>query len=128
MLGRLSDKVCLIKENGKSFIEINDINYVKNLLGDLLYKVQEIKSTGNFEEAKNLVMRYGTKVNIELHKEIIERIEKLDMRKVVGFITPILKENNNTIVIEQSNNFIEQQIDLFEKYNELKQVNKIKLK
>lgn len=115
-----SSKVRIVKENNYHYVEINDLEYVKNMFGKLLNKVQTIKSTGDFEAAKELVMTYGTKVNQELHKEILEKIEKLNMPKVVGFITPMLVEKDNTITIEQPNNFFEQQMDLYQQYGKFK--------
>lgn len=109
-------KVSLVQENGLHYVEVNDIHYVRTMFGQLLDKVQTIKSTGDYEGAKELVMNYGTKVDLEIHKEIIQRIDKLNMPKVVGFITPILVEKNNTIIIEQADNFFEQQIALYKKY------------
>jgi len=111
-----SSKVRLVEENGTHYVEVNDVDYVKNMFGKLLAKVQNIKSTGDFEAAKELVMKYGTKVNQDLHAEIIERIKKLDMPKVVGFVTPMLIEKDNSVVIEQSTNFFEQQMQLHSEY------------
>jgi dipeptidyl-peptidase-3 len=106
-------KLCLTTSNGETFVEINDVQYVKSQIGKLLSHVQEIKSTGNFEAAKNLVMTYGTQVDQNLHKEILNRIEKLDMPKVTGFITPELISKDNTIIIEQPTDFLLQQLTLY---------------
>jgi dipeptidyl-peptidase-3 len=121
-------KVKMVKENGSHYVEVNDIGYVKEMFGKLLEKVQIIKSTGDFEAAKQLVMTYGTKVNQEIHAEILKRIEKLDMPKVVGFITPMLIEKENKVVLEQSHNFFEQQIQLHGQYVTNNLSNKMKLK
>lgn len=115
-----SSKVKMVQHNGSHYVEIHDLDYVREMFGKLLSKVQAIKSTGDFEAARELVMTYGTKVNQELHQEILTRVEKLDMPKVVGFITPMLVEKNNTIVIEQSDNFFEQQMELYQKYGDVK--------
>jgi dipeptidyl-peptidase-3 len=124
-----SSKVRLVEENGIHYVEVNDIEYVKNMFGKLLEKIQTIKSTGDLDGAKELVMTYGTKVNQELHAEIIERIKKLDMPKVVGFVTPMLVEKDNTIVIEQSSNFFEQQMQLHSQFvdSQLNQKPKLKM-
>lgn len=123
-----TSKVKMVEIDGKHYIEVYDVEYVKNMFGQLLSKVQTIKSTGDFEAAKDLVMTYGTKVNQELHKEIIERIEKLNMPKIVGFVTPMLVEKENTIVIEQPTDFFEQQMTLYKNYNEQKIISDKKFK
>lgn len=111
------EKVKIVEDNGMYYIEINDVNYLKEIFGQLLSKVQAIKSTGNFEAAKELVMTYGTKVNQQIHAVLLEKLDKLNMPKVVGFITPLLVQKENTVIIEQSNNFFEQQLSLFREYN-----------
>jgi dipeptidyl-peptidase-3 len=115
-----SSQVRMVEENGLHYIEINDVQYVRKIFGKLLGKIQEIKSTGDYESAKNLVMQYGTKVDKKIHKEIIQRVKKLNMPKVIGFITPILTKEDNNIVIKQSSNFFKQQLELYEKYSILK--------
>lgn len=110
------EKVRMINENGSTYIEVNDVEYLKNMFGELLSEVQMIKSTGNFEQAKNLVMTYGTKVDQGIHKELLERLESLDMPKTIAFITPILTEIDNTIIVQQSTNFFEQQMQLYKDF------------
>lgn len=109
-------KISIVQKEGIHYVEINDVQHVKDMFGQLLEKVQTIKSTGDFESAKQLVMNYGTKVNQTIHKELLDRIEKLDMPKVVGFVTPVLVKKDNTVVLEQVDNFFEQQISLHKKY------------
>lgn len=111
-----SSKVRLVQKDGATYVEVNDIHYVKERFGALLSKVQKIKSTGDFEAARELVMTYGTKVNPDIHKELLERMSRLDMPKVVGFITPTLVERDNTVVLEQATNFLSQQLSLYERY------------
>ncbi len=109
-------KVRMVEKEGSYFIEIDDAMYVRQKLGELLSIVQEIKSTGDYDGAKNLVMTYGTKVNQGVHKELLARIEKLDLPKVVGFITPELIDNGREVVLEQPTNFFEQQMRLHKDY------------
>lgn len=112
-----TSKVKMVIKDGKSYIEVNDVGYVKNMFGKLLEKIQTIKSTGDFEGAKELVMKYGTKVNQEIHKEILDRIEKLNMPKVVGFITPVLEYKDGEVVLVQSDNFLNQQLEFCKTYH-----------
>ena len=110
------DKVQILTENGNSYIEVNDVEYVKDRFGRLLARVQEIKSTGDFEGAKDLVMIYGVSVDRKLHEEVLSRMEQLDMPKVTGFITPMLKKVDEQIVIEQADDFFVHQLMLHEMY------------
>lgn len=110
------EKVKLIEKEGHYYIELNDVAYVQNLFGQLLSEIQRIKSEGDFEAAKELVMKYGTSVNQKVHQELLNRIEKLNLPSVVGFITPMLVEKDEDIVIIQSENFFKQQSELYKQY------------
>lgn len=112
------EKVCLVVKDGLTFVEVKDVSYVQKMFGSLLSKVQEIKSTANFEEARNLVMTYGTKVNQNLHAELLNRLEKLDLPKTVAFITPMLVQKDNTVTLEQPTNFLEQQLELYRDFKQ----------
>lgn len=111
-----SEKVKMITKDSKCYIQINDVEHVKNLFGQLLAEIQRIKSEGDLEAAKNIVMKYGTSVNQTIHQEILSRIEKLNLPNVVGFITPMLVKEENDIVIKHADNFFEQQLALYKQY------------
>jgi dipeptidyl-peptidase III len=76
------------KKNEKSFVRINDYSGVRSLFGELLKEIQRIKSEGDYEAGKRLVENYGVKVDANLHAEILERYEKLNLAPYIGFINP----------------------------------------
>lgn len=76
-------------EAGKTYLVIEDYQVLRNLFGVLLAEIQRIKSEGDYEAAKELVERYGVKVNPVLHKEVKERFEKLHIAPYKGFINPV---------------------------------------
>ena len=51
--------------------------------------MQRIKSTGDFAAAQALIEGYGVKIDPELHKEVLERYEKLNLAPYKGFINPV---------------------------------------
>lgn len=110
------DKISMINKDGKVYIEVNDIYHAQELFGQLLCLIQEVKSTSQLDVARELIGKYGTKVDQNLHAAYLKRIEELDLPKVVCFNTPILVEQDNTIIIEQSTNFMEQQLSLFKEF------------
>ena len=108
-------------KNGKTFFVINDHQKLRKLFGELLREVQRITSAGDFEAAKNLVETYGVKIELELHKEVKERYDKLGIPPYKGFINPVLKpvfENNKIVdvLIEYPEDFAEQMIFYADKY------------
>lgn len=102
--------------DGYLFVEVNDVAHVRELVGRLLAKIQEIKSTGDFEAARDLVMTYGTKVDQDLLREVHQRVAALDMPKTVCFVTPVLEFEGDAVTLRQVDNFFEQQAQLFEAY------------
>jgi dipeptidyl-peptidase III len=111
-----SEKVKMIEKDGKHYIQVMDIEHVRNLFGQLLAEIQRIKSEGDFEAAKNIVMTYGTTVNQTIHQEVLARIEKLNLPNVVGFITPMLVKESDNVVIKQAQDFFKQQLELYKQY------------
>lgn len=88
--GRVDNVIEFVKRNGKTYIQINDYNKLRVLFGDLLREIQRIKSEGDFKAGQALVENYGVKVNHELHREILERFQKLNIKPYRGFIQPKL--------------------------------------
>lgn len=88
--GKKDNVVQFYKNNGKTYIRINDYNKLRTLFGDLLREIQRIKSEGDYEAGKNLVETYGVRVDPVLHKEVLERYKTLNIKPYKGFIQPKL--------------------------------------
>lgn len=110
------DKMAMVTKDGRFYIEVNDLEYVRTLVGVLLSEIQRIKSEGDFEAAKKLVEAYGTKVNPLVHKEVLERVSSLGLANVMGFMTPILVDKGNDVEIMYQDDFLSQHIELYKKY------------
>lgn len=96
-----ADKVVeLVKKNNKTYVVINDYQKLRTLFGELLRQIQKIKSTGDFEAARTIVERYAVKVDPVLHKEVLERYQKLNLSPYKGFVNPVYEpvtDNNGNI-------------------------------
>ncbi|MBN2743237.1 MAG: dihydrofolate reductase [Marinilabiliaceae bacterium] len=79
-----------IKLRGKTYFQIINYGFVRQLFGKLLHEVQRIKSEGDYEAAKQLVETYGVQVDQELHQEVLARYAKLNLAPFTGFINPQL--------------------------------------
>lgn len=86
--GRPDNVVEYVSRDNKTFVRINDYVKLRNLFGCLLAEVQRIKSEGDFEAARLLVEEYGVRVDLNLHKEILERYERLNLAPYKGFVNP----------------------------------------
>lgn len=91
----------LVKNNGKTYLKVNDYNRVRELFGELLGEIQRIKSEGDYEAGRDLVEKYAVKVDANLHKEILDRYAKLSIAPYRGFVNPVytpVKDSNGNII------------------------------
>jgi dipeptidyl-peptidase III len=114
--------------DGKTFFVVNDYAKLRVLFGDLLREIQRIKSEGDYNAAEALVENYGVKVDPILHKEVLERVEKLKIAPYGGFIqarlVPVMEGNKITDVkVEYPDDFTRQMLELGEKYGFLPVMN-----
>ena len=86
--GKAENVIELVKEDGKTYVVVNDFVKLRKLFGELLCEVQRIKSEGDYEACKALVEGYAVKINPELHKEVIERNKALNIEPYGGFVNP----------------------------------------
>ena len=89
--GKADNIIESITKDNKSYFIVNDHIKLRELFGILLAEVQRIKSEGDYEAGKNLVENYGVKVDFNLHKEVLERWNKLKIAPYAGFIQPQLE-------------------------------------
>ncbi len=77
----------VVQEN-KTYFVIRDYEALRILFGRLLAEVQRIKSEGDYTKARDLVENYGVRIDMELHREVLDRYEKLHIPPYAGFINP----------------------------------------
>ncbi|MCM1109615.1 MAG: dipeptidyl peptidase 3 [Clostridium sp.] len=79
----------LYRENGKTYIRINDYEALRDLFGQLLGEIQRIKSEGDYEAGRDLVETYAVKVDPTLHQEVLDRYAHLNIAPYKGFVNPV---------------------------------------
>jgi dipeptidyl-peptidase-3 len=112
-------------KDGKTFFVINDYSRLRQLFGKLLAEVQRITSEGDYEAARGLIENYGVQIDLELHKEVLERFSKLNMAAYGGFINPVytpVSENGEIkdIQIEYPTDYVQQMLRYGKEYSFLK--------
>jgi dipeptidyl-peptidase-3 len=105
------DAISFIQRNGKTYIEIESYEKLRELFAELLAEVQRIKSEGDFEAARRLVEDYGVKVDSALHEEVLERYRRLNLAPYKGFINPRLVP-----VVNADGQITDIQVDYTESY------------
>ncbi len=115
----------MVKRDGKTYIDIKDYEKMRELFGQLLREVQRIKSQGDYAAAKNLFEGYGIQVDPAIHKEVLDRSEKLNIPPYGGFINPKLVPvtgddgSITDVKVEYPDDFIKQHLEYGEKYSHL---------
>lgn len=107
----------LIQKDDCHYVKINDIYQVKELIGDLIFEIQRIKSEGDYEAAKLICKQYATNIDKSLQNEAHLRYESIDSSSWSGFLNPIFKEDDSGYKLEQHNDFLKNQIHLSSKYS-----------
>ena len=90
--------------------------------------MQRIKSEGDYEAGKELVERYGVKVDSTLHEEVLKRYAALNIEPYGGFVNPEyeLVEKDGKVVdvkISYPANYVEQMLNYSKNYSFLPNVN-----
>ncbi len=78
----------MVKKDGKTYVIVNDYEKLRELFGELLSEIQRIKSTGDYQAARDIVENYAVKVDPTLHAEVLERYKKLNLAPYKGFVNP----------------------------------------
>lgn len=101
-----TDVMELVERDGKTYVQISDYDKLRATVGELLKEVQRITSEGDKKAAEHLVETYATDVNKKLHKEVLERWEKYNIKPYSAFINPVISPEGK---IMYPDDFLEQQ-------------------
>ena len=121
--GKAENVIELVKENGKTYIVVNDFVRLRELFGELLCEVQRIKSEGDYEAGKALVENYAVKIEPGLHAEVIERNKALNIEPYGGFVNPsyeLVYGKDGKIVdvkVCYDSNYVEQHLEYSKNYS-----------
>ena len=126
--GKKDNVIEWVKKDGKSYIVVNDFEALRKLFGELLKEVQRIKSKGDYEAGRKLVENYAVKIDPELHKEVLERYNKLGIEPYSGFVNPdyeLVMENGKVkdVKLVYKYNYTEQMLDYSKNYSFLPSIN-----
>jgi dipeptidyl-peptidase-3 len=122
--GKKDNVVEFVKKDGKTYVRVNDYEKLRTLFGELLREIQRIKSEGDYAAGKNLVETYGVKVDPVLHKEVLERYAKLNIKPYKGFIQPKLVpvtsgDKITDVKVEYPTSFFQQMMEYGKNYSYL---------
>ena len=120
--GQKENVIAKVVKNGKTYYDIKDYKKLRVLFGQLLSEIQRITSEGDYTAGKKLVEGYGVKVNLAIHKEVLERVKPLDLAPYNGFVNPVFITKTNAkgeiidVKIKNTQKFEEQMLYYGKKY------------
>lgn len=124
--GKADNVIEIVKQDGKTYIKINDYEALRGLFGELLAEIQRIRSTGDYPAAVELIEKYAVKVDPELHKEVLDRYAKLDIAPYKGFVNPVytaVRDKNGRITdvkLDYTEGYADQMLRYSRNYSGLK--------
>ncbi len=127
--GKESGAIVKFQKDGKTYFQIKDYKVVREIFGELLAKIQDIKSRGDYEAGKELIEKYAVHIDPVLHQEILDRYRKLKIKPYGGFvnpeITPIANKEGKIIKykVTYPTDFLKQQLQYGKNYSFLPVIN-----
>ncbi|MCQ2343179.1 MAG: dipeptidyl peptidase 3 [Paludibacteraceae bacterium] len=119
----------IIEREGKHYLQINDYEGVRRIVGDMLAEIQRVTSEGDYAAAKALVETYAVKVDPELHQEMLARYAELHLAPYKGFVNPVYTPVTNRdgeitdVTIDYTEGYIEQHLRYSRDYSNLPDIN-----
>jgi dipeptidyl-peptidase-3 len=124
-MSRENHAVEMTVRDGKSYIRVNDYEELRRMFGKMLAEIQRIKSTGDYEAARELVERLAVKVPQDLHTEVLERYRKLNLAPYKGFVNPVYtavrdeRGEITDVTVSYTEGYAEQMMRYSEEYSAL---------
>ena len=88
ILANYPSALSLTQRDGKTYLQVNDYELLRQAFATLLAEIQRIKSEGDFDGARSMVEHYAIHVDSVLHEEMLERYAKLGIAPYKGFLNP----------------------------------------
>ena len=89
-LRRVSGAVQEVRRDGKVYLEVKDIAAMRRGVAELLTEVQRIKGEGDYAAARDLVERFGLRIDPHLRDEVVARAARAGIPSYVAFVMPDL--------------------------------------
>lgn len=87
-LANYPSALSLTQRDGKTYLQVNDYELLRQAFATLLAEIQRIKSEGDFDGARSMVEQYAIHVDSVLHEEMLERYAKLGIAPYKGSLNP----------------------------------------
>ncbi|MGH9867781.1 MAG: dipeptidyl-peptidase 3 family protein [Candidatus Polarisedimenticolia bacterium] len=89
--GRADYGVAIVQHDGDYFVELRDLDKARAGVAQILERLQTIKSRGDEGAATELFERFGTHLDPAIHRNIVQRAERLRIPRMTAFVFPRLE-------------------------------------
>ncbi|MBN2136134.1 MAG: peptidase M49, partial [Acidobacteria bacterium] len=113
-------------KDSKLYLVVNDLDNMKEQVGELLKEIMRIKAEGDYDAAKKLVEKYAVKINPALRDDVVRRCKEINYPDFQALVAPGLKAikdgdgNITDVVLDYSDDFKTQMLRWSE-YIEIKE-------
>lgn len=102
-----------VVRDGHYYLQVVDLNQLRQVWGELLTELMRIKATGDYNAIRDMVDRYGTHFNTAWRDDVIARVRNFGVTSYFAFVTPTLEPvtdaagNITDVRLTPSNNLID---------------------
>ncbi len=113
----------MVKRDGKTYVVVNDYLLLRQHFGALLAEIQRIKSEGDYAAGKDMVETYGIKIDQDMHKEVLERFEALNLAPYKAYVNPVIEGKFDEagkftgITIDYTESYVDQHLRYSKEYS-----------
>lgn len=109
--------VDMVEKDGKVYFKVNDMQKMKEGVGELLSEIMRIKAEGDYKAIKNLVDTYGVKINTQWRDQVVKRAKSIGLPNYTALVMPKLvpvEDANGNIIdvnVTYPKDFMKQQLE-----------------
>ncbi|MCP4677578.1 MAG: hypothetical protein GY854_19100 [Deltaproteobacteria bacterium] len=114
----------VVEKEGHFYSRVVKYENMRAAIGELLAEIQRIKSEGDHDAAKKLLLDYGTNIVDIWRKDVQARYQALGLPRSIAFIYPMLEPHHNKdgniadIKLTYAETFLERQLKLASRSNQ----------
>jgi dipeptidyl-peptidase III len=89
--GREDYGVAIVRRDGDVYVDLRDVARARAGVAAILERLQTIKSRGDAQAASDLFDRFGTHLDPDIHRNIVQRSQRLRIPRSSAFVFPRLE-------------------------------------
>lgn len=106
----------IVESDLKFYYIVEDIDDMRDQVGELLAEIMRIKAEGDYRAAKEMVEKYGIMINTAMRDDVVKRCKEIQYPDFTAFVMPTLRlitdddGKATDVVIEYEDDFVKQML------------------